>query len=55
MTTIIIYFDETKKNKQIIHPSNKFDGQVGKLVEHITHSNLNSIGYVKNYHSFEII
>ena len=31
--TIIIYFDETKKNKQVIHPTNKFDGQVTKLEE----------------------
>jgi hypothetical protein len=51
--TIIIYFDETKKNKQVIHPTNKFDGQVTKLVEAITHSDL--FFQKKNYHSFEII
>lgn len=51
--TIIIYFDEKKKNKQVIHPTNKFDGQVSKLVESVTHSDLSS--WRKNYHSFEVI
>lgn len=51
--TIIIYFDEAKENKQVISPTNKFDGQVTKLVEAITCSDLS--GHRKNYHSFETI
>ena len=50
MKTIVIYFTEDKKNFQVIKPSPKFDGQVSKLVQHITKSG----GYQKNYHSFEI-
>jgi len=54
MKTIIIYFDELKRNKQIIHPTDKFDGAVLQLVEAITHSDLHNYIPVKNYHSFEI-
>jgi len=52
---VIIYFDESKKNKQVIKPSNRFDGDYLGLVLHVTHSNLDNKCYVKNYHSFEII
>jgi len=56
MKTIIIYFTEDKKNFQVIRPSAKFDGQVLKLVQQITASNLDKgFGYQKNYYSFEII
>jgi hypothetical protein len=58
--TVIIYFTEDKKNCQVIHPQtdnkdskHNFDGNVGKLVEHLTHSD-HSEG-IKNYHSFEVI
>ena len=52
---VIIYFDETKVNKQVIKPSNKFDGNYLDLVLHVTHSCLDKKNYVKNYHSFEIV
>lgn len=54
---IIIYFTEDKKNYQIIRPKmdgeNHFDGDVLKLVEHITHSNFRD--GMRNYHSFEVL
>ena len=53
---ITIYFDDTKKSFQVIKPQtegqNIFDGNVMKLVEHITHSN-NAEG-IRNYHSFTV-
>jgi hypothetical protein len=53
---ITIYFDETKKSFQIIKPQtegpNKFEGNVMKLVEHITHSDYGE--GIRNYHSFDI-
>lgn len=53
---ITIYFDESKKSFQIIKPQtegpNIFDGNVLKLVEHLTHSNTRE--GVRNYHSFVI-
>ena len=60
MTAIVIYFTEDKKNFHIIRPQtdsrdsrSNFDGNVRKLVEHLTHSN--HVDGIKNYHSFEII
>lgn len=56
MKAVIIYFTKDKKNFQVIRPSAKFDGQVLKLVQQVTLSNLEKgFGYQKNYHSFEII
>jgi len=55
--TIIIYFTEDKKNYQIIHPQtegeNKFNGDVLRLVEHITHSDMAS--NKRNYYKFEVL
>ena len=55
--TIIIYFTEDKKNFQVIRPvttgKDKFDGNVRKLVEHITCSDHRE-GII-NYHSFDIL
>jgi len=58
--TIIIYFDEDKKNYHVIRPKtdsknprDNFDGNVRKLVEHLTHSDFEDD--IKNYHHFEII
>lgn len=58
--TIVIYFTEDKKNFQIVRPQtdskdskHNFDGNVRKLVEHITQSN--SDEHIKNYHSFQIL
>ena len=58
--TIVIYFDEDKKTYQTIHPKtdsknpkDNFDGNVRKLVDHITKSD--AMHGVKNYHSFDII
>jgi hypothetical protein len=50
--TIVIYFDESKKNFQIVRPTKDFDGNVRKLVEHITHSN--HADGEQNYWKFEI-
>lgn len=56
MKMIIIYFTEDKKNFQVIKPSAKFDGQISKLVQQVTKSNLEKVfWYQKNYHSFEVI
>ena len=52
---LIIYFDEQKKNKQVIKPTEKFDGNYLNLVLHITHSNLSGHDYRKNYYSFNVI
>lgn len=58
--TIIIYLTEDKKNFHVIHPKTdskdsreNFDGNIRRLVEHLTHSDYES--GIKNYHSFEII
>ena len=58
--TIIIYLTEDKKNYHIIHPktdskNNKenFDGNVGRLVEHLTHSDY--ANNIRNYYKFEIL
>ena len=56
MKAIVIYFDETKKRKQIIKPSEAFWKQgndVMALVEHITKSHISE--GIKKFHSFEII
>lgn len=50
--TVVIYFDDSKKNFRIIRPGITFDGNVRKLVEHLTHSD-HSEG-VQNYYKFEI-
>jgi hypothetical protein len=50
--TIVIYLDETKKSFRIIKPGPTFDGNVRKLVEHLTHSN-HSDG-IQNYYRFEV-
>ena len=55
MEAIIIYLDDTKKNKRVIRPTKAFDGDVLKLVLSLTHSSLERNNYQKNYHSFEII
>ena len=55
MNAIVIYFDEQKHNKQVIKPTKQFNGDVRGLVEHITLSNLDKIGYRRNFHSFEVI
>ena len=58
--TIIIYFDESKKNFQIIKPKtwakeakDNFDGNVRKLVEHVTCSD-HKEGRM-NYYKFDIL
>jgi len=57
--TIVIYLTEDKKNFHVIRPKThsknpreNFDGNVRKLVEHLTHSDYES--NVRNYHSFEV-
>ena len=58
--TIIIYLTEDKKNYHIIRPrtdskNNKdnFDCNVGRLVEHLTHSDYAS--NIRNYYKFEVL
>jgi len=58
--TIIIYLTEDKKNYHVIRPKTdskdsreNFDGRVSKLVEHVTHSDLDK--HIKNYYKFEVI
>ena len=50
--TIVIYYTEDKKSFQIIKPSKEFDGNVRKLVEHVTRSN--HADGEQNYWRFEI-
>ena len=50
--TVVIYMDESKKNFRIIRPSSDFDGNVRKLVEHLTHSD--HADGIQNYWRFEI-
>lgn len=56
--TIVIYYNEEKTHYQVIHPktwskepSENFDGNVPKLVEHITKSDFQR--NVKNYYKYE--
>lgn len=42
---MVIYFDETQKSRQIVHPTIAFDGNWKALANTIT---------CNNYHSFEI-
>lgn len=58
--TIIIYLTEDKKSFQVIHPKTwskepreNFDGNVGRLVEHITKSDFDS--GIRNFYKFEVI
>lgn len=58
--TIIIYLTEDKKNFHIIRPKTSskeprenFDGNVSKLVEHITKSDYDS--GVRNYYKYEVL
>ena len=51
-----IYFDESKKNCQVIRTTEKFKGDVKGLVEHVTKSNLEpGHSFVKRFHSFETV
>ena len=54
MKTIIIYFDANKKNKQVIHPTDKFNGSALDLVESITNSTHDRHNPVQNYHHYEV-
>lgn len=56
--TIVIYYDEDKTNYHVIHPktwskepSENFDGNIRKLVEHITKSDFER--GIKNFYKFE--
>ena len=57
---VVIYLTEDKKNYHVIRPktdskkqSENFDGNVRKLVEHLTGSDYEK--GVKNYYKFEIL
>jgi hypothetical protein len=56
MKSIIIYFDEYGKNKQIIRPTETFWKQpdVLGLVQHVTSSFGLHDEYYRKYHHFEI-
>jgi hypothetical protein len=51
--TIIIYFDSTLKNSQVIHPTKDFEGDVGGLVEALTQSSRRD--GVRNFYRYEVI
>ena len=48
---VIIYFDSTLKNRQVINPSSKFDGNYRKLVMHVTNSDDDR----KNFYTYKIL
>ena len=48
---VVIYFDADKKQKQVIHPTEKWDGNAFALVNAITASDDKK----KRYVSFEIL
>ena len=54
MKTIIIYFDANKKNKQVIQPTDKFNGSALDLVEAITSSCHTGLHPIQNYHHYEV-
>lgn len=49
--TVVIYFDADKKQKQLIHPTDKWDNNAFALVSAIARSDDKHKGYV----SFEIL
>ncbi len=56
--TIVIYYDEDKTNYHVVHPktwskepNENFDGNIRKLVEHITKSDFER--GIKNFYKFE--
>ena len=56
--TIVIYYNEDKTNYHVIHPktwskepSENFDGNIRKLVEHITKNDFER--GIKNFYKFE--
>lgn len=58
--TIVIYLNEDKTAYRVIHPKtwaenpkDNFDGNVGRLVEHITHSDFSN--GVRNFYKYEVI
>ena len=58
--TIIIYYTEDKKSFHVIRPKtdsknprDNFDGNIRKLVEHLTHSDYEN--GIRNFRSFEVI
>jgi len=53
---IVIYYDDSKKNKLVIKPSPLFNGDVRGLIETVTHSNLEpGVSFRKTYHHFDVI
>ena len=55
MKVITIYFDESKKNKQVICPKYEPQCSITDIVCQITKSNLSGLNPVKNYHSFSVV
>ncbi len=51
---VVIYFDEDKKHRQIIHPTKAFTGDWRGLVNTVTMSGDTKEDSYNNYHSFEI-
>lgn len=56
--TIIVYFDDKKKNSQVIRPTKDFNGDYIHLihslfVSHIRHED-GTVTTTRNYESFEI-
>jgi hypothetical protein len=57
--TIVIYFDKEKKHKQIIRPTDYFNGDAASLVRDMFNTVIRlpdgMIEYTRNYDHFEII
>lgn len=51
MKHVIIYYNENKSSFQVIHPTEKFQGDWKGLVETVTGSD----DFNKNYHTYEIV
>lgn len=48
---LVIYLDATKKNKIIVHPTDKFNGDWKGLAYAVSNSNDD----YKRYHSYEVV
>ena len=53
MKTVTIYLHDGER--MVIHPTDKFDGNILDLVLHLTHSSFERHNYMKNYKTFEYI
>ncbi len=56
---IIIYLDENRKHKQVIKPTEYFDGDVARYIRDVFNSSIRQMDgtviHYRNYHSYEVI